>query len=366
MAALKPDYERLEQATGNQLPFATYEWQLAWCRHFLNHDPNIHETPQFHVMRNEHGACVAILPFIMSDRRIGPLKVVSMGPVGADQGLSEIRTPLIERGYEQRTARTAREALARQPGWDWIHWIHVDRQLGNALSAGRDLVWQPRLADFVLDLPSTWEEFRAGLKRNIRESLRHCYNSLRRDGHVFDLQVIEEPAAVRANLARYFELHRMRADAPDKPPHPDRFASVWAREFLYAVCEQMASRRGVRLFALRIHGEVVAMRLAFALGDSLYLYYSGFDPRWWRYGVMTTTVAEAIKYAIRNGFRTINLSPGADMSKTRWSPRQIDYGSAFELRERLRSRLANRAYVKLRALQPSPLLRTFFAARRWN
>jgi hypothetical protein len=81
---------------------------------------------------------------------------------------------------------------------------------------------------------------------------------------------------------------------------------------------------------------------------------------------MTTTVAEAIKYAINNGFRTVNLSPNADVSKIRWSPRQVDYLSAFEPRGRLRSRLANRAYVKLQALQPSPLLQTLFAARRWS
>jgi len=56
------------------------------------------------------------------------------------------------------------------------------------------------------------------------------------------------------------------------------------------------------------------------VGDALYLYYSGYDPAFGDYSVMTTTVAEAIKYAIEHGFRRVNLSTGSDVSKTRWNP----------------------------------------------
>jgi len=108
------------------------------------------------------------------------------------------------------------------------------------------------------------------------------------------------------------------------------------------------------------------MRLGFVVGDSLYLYYSGFDPAWARYSVMTTTVAEAIKYAIGQGLRTVHLSPTRDISKTRWGPRQVDYGSAYEPKDRLRSRLAHRAYLRARSETgfPSKLLQRLNAARR--
>jgi CelD/BcsL family acetyltransferase involved in cellulose biosynthesis len=64
----------------------------------------------------------------------------------------------------------------------------------------------------------------------------------------------------------------------------------------------------------------VAARVAFLLQDELYLYFSGFDPKWARYSVMTTTVAETIKWAIQHRLRAVNLSTGTDVSKTRWSP----------------------------------------------
>jgi CelD/BcsL family acetyltransferase involved in cellulose biosynthesis len=38
---------------------------------------------------------------------------------------------------------------------------------------------------------------------------------------------------------------------------------------------------------------------------------------------MTTTVAESIKWAIERQFRLVNLSPGTDVSKTRWGATPI-------------------------------------------
>jgi CelD/BcsL family acetyltransferase involved in cellulose biosynthesis len=368
LAALKADYEHLCRITGNRLPFNLHDWHLTWCTHFLNRDPRIHEEPLFYILRNGQGSCVAILPFILSRRRVGPLKIVSVNLLGADPAITEIRTPMVERGYEHLAAHAVRDALSKVPEWDWIHWSGLRDEFCEALTAGKALQWQPPLLDFVLDLPATWEEFRSHLKRNIRESLRHCYNSLKRDGLSFELEVIEHPAAVRLNLGKFLALHRMRANLTGTVVHSDRFESQVSRDFLYTVTERLAARGAVRLFALKIGSEVVAMRLGFVVADALYLYYSGFDPRWWRYGVMTTTIAEAVKYAIANEFRTVNLSPAKDISKTRWGPRQVDYGSAYEPRERLLSRWANSAYLRARTEKgyPSKFLQRLIARRTWH
>jgi len=369
VAALQPDYERLLRVTGNTLPFALHEWHLTWCQHFLDCSPHIRDQPNFYILRNGEGACVAILPFIVSRRRIGPLKIVSISLLGADPAITEIRSPLVERGYEHLAVRSVRDSLHQLPHWDWIHWAGVDGEFAAALRTGSHLKWQPPLSYFVLDLPSTWEEFRSRLKRNIRESLRHCYNSLTRNGHQFELQVIEDPDGVRRGLDRFLALHTQRANFPSAVVHPDRFASPICRDFLYAVCERLAARGAVRLFALKIGGHIVAMRLAFVAGDSLYLYYSGFDPAWARYSVMTTTVAEAIKYSIAHGLKSINLSLTKEVSKTRWGPRQIDCGSAYEPKGTLRSRLARSVYLTARSdtgYQAKLLQRLITVRHIWN
>jgi CelD/BcsL family acetyltransferase involved in cellulose biosynthesis len=369
VALLGPCYERLHQATCNTLPFAMHEWHFAWCRHFLNCNPRIHDEPLFYVLRNSTADCVAILPFIVSRRRVGPLKIVSIGLLGADPAITEVRTPLIDPGYEQLTARAVQSQLAQIGDWDWIHWTGISDAFAEALAVNGRLQWQPVLSDYVLDMAPTWEEFRLGLKRNIRESLRHCYNSLRRDHYGFELLVIEDPCELRRGLDRFLELHLMRAGVKTAANHPDRFASRVSRDFLYEVCERLGKRGAVRLFQLKVASQIVAMRIGFLVGGSLYLYYSGFDPKWSRYSVMTTTVAEVIKSAIAQGIKTVNLSPTKDISKMRWSPRQVDYNSAYEQARRLRSRLARRAYVKARSgagLQSWVLQHLIPARRHWH
>ncbi len=156
---------------------------------------------------------------------------------------------------------------------------------------------------------------------------------------------------------------------PGSIPHPNHFAAEGARRFLHEVCGELAARDIMRVFQLTIGGRVVASRIGFEVGDSLYLYYSGSDPEWSKYSVMTTTAAEAIKYAIARGLKTVNLSPGNDVSKTRWSPREIPHQTAYEHSGRLRSWLLRNAYVKARSrsgLQGWLLNRVIPGRRHWD
>ena len=369
LATLRPDYEQLNCAAANTSPFALFDWHLAWCTHFMNLDPQVRDLLFILVLRNRDRDCVAIVPLVASQRRFGPFKIVSIELLGADPSTTEARTPLIEAGYEQPTARAVRGWLLQYRDWDWITWGGVEDWFGRALTAGTGVQPQASAPAYVLDLPHTWEQFRAGLKRNIRESLRHCRNSLKRDGHEMRFEVLETQAAVRSAVERFVDLHARRAQMTGTVEHPDHFATAVARRFLFDVCERLAARGEMRVFQLRIGADVVAIRLGFVVRDSLYLYYSGFDPQWARYGVMTTVLVEALKYAIAHGFKSVNLSRGTDTSKTRWTPRVVAYTHALELRQRLRSRIAYRCYVSARSGKGLRfrLLRLLGKGRRaWN
>lgn len=367
--ALKPDYEHLYQVTGNTLPFARHEWHLAWCEHFLNRSPLVRESPRFCVLRSRSGACVALVPLILTRRRLGPLRVATLALIGADPALTEIRQPLVTPGYEQLTVRAVQQSLSEVPDWDWIQWSGLSEPMAEALTRESTPRWYDVSEDYILDLPSSWEEFRGGLKRNIRESLRHCYNSLKRDGHGFELVVARDRQDVQRALQRFLELHALRAKMASGARHPDYFAGRAVQEFLYDVCGRLAARDAVRVFQLKIGTEIVASRVGFAIGDSIYLYYSGFDPAWARYSVMTTTLAEVIRYAIGQGFKTVNLSLTPEQSKLRWNPRLVGLHSALVQREVLRSRIVCRAY-RLAITQRGPSARilksVFWVHRHWD
>ena len=367
--ALTPDYEYLYRVTDNTLPFALQDWHLIWCAHFLNRNRQIQEQPLFHVLRTSAGECVAIVPLILTRRRLGPLKVATVGSIGADPGLTEIRSSLVKPGYERLTVRAVHASLAGVAGWDWVQWSGISGAMAEAMVRETTPQWYAAREDYVLDLPPSWEEFRAGLKRNVRESLRHCYNSLRRDGHAFEFIVARERGEVLQALERFFELHALRANMARGPKHPNYFSGRPLQEFLRDICHSLAARDAVRVFQLRIGTEIVASRIGFVVGDSVYLYYSGFDPAWARYSVMTTTVAEAFKYAIAHGLTTVNLSLTGEQSKLRWRPRLVEFHSALVHREALSSRIVCTAYrvAMTRNGAPARLLKSLFWPHRdWN
>ena len=341
---LAPDYRRLHEAVHNTSPFALLEWHIVWSSHFLNIDPNIEDRLNVMVVRDAAGACVAVVPFVLSRRNFGPFTVVSGELLGADPSTTESRGPLVEPGYEIPVLQAVRRRLYQERDWAWIHWADVTGPLYDALAADGDLEIRPEAPGYVIDLPSSWADFHRGLKRNIRESLRHCYNSLKRDGHRFEFEVAREPGDVRRAVDRFFELHRRRAAMSGTVGHADHFVSQVSQRFLHAVCQELAVRGSVRVFQLRIGGDIVASRIGFVVGDSLYFYYSGFDPTWAKYGVMTTTIAEALKYAINHGLKAANMSRGTDPSKTRWGPRVVVFAGAMEQRRRLSSRIAYSCY----------------------
>jgi CelD/BcsL family acetyltransferase involved in cellulose biosynthesis len=344
LAALAPDYERLQSATGNTLPFALHEWHVAWWNNFPRPRGSVRDELRILVARDEKGECVAIVPLVSSRRGIGRFSVGTMALIGPDPNISEIRAPLIAPGFEARAAYAVHCKLAEDPSWDWIHWSGMGGPFAEALALAANVQWRETMPDYILDLPPTWEELRSSLKRNIRESLRHCYNSLKRDNLKFETVVASTPEEVERGVTTFLELHAMRASAENGVAHANRFESEVARSFLQEVCHRLARRDVTRVIMLRIDGKIVAARIAFLVGNGLYLYYSGFDPAWGKYSVMTTTVAEAIKHAIDLGLATVNLSPGTDVSKTRWGARVVPVEGAVQLRPTWRSHIAYEAY----------------------
>lgn len=342
----------LVERAGTDLPFLTPEWTLAWWEAFRQDRSVIRDSLTVKVLRTDAGQLVGVVPLMRTDRPgFGPARFRTLGFLGADHYLTEQRAPLVDPEHAAEAAAVLGSDLAGDPSWDWISWEGLDPAGAWAETLNRTLGlrWVDSQPGNVLDLPPTWDGFRAGLKRNIKESLRRCYNSLKRENLTPELEVAASPTEIGPALSIFFELHARRAGRRDTVAHPDRFADPRAREFLQRVCDRFARRSAARVFTLRVRGEAVASRVGFVLPGSLYLYYSGYDPSWAEYSVATTVVAEAIRHAIGTGFGRVHLSMGADVSKSRWGPRTPMFHSAVTVRPRARSRAALGLYSWARA-----------------
>ena len=351
-------------------PFATWDWAVAWWAQLREEKLGVTDSLSIRSLRTREGRLVAVAPMLISRRpSLGPIRVRQLQFFGADPNITEQRGLLALPGFRSEAYRALLDhALRHDADWDslLLSGVPVDLDLG-PLQHSPDFEWLGQTADYTLSLPASWEAFRAGLPRNIKESLRKCYNAPKRDGLSFRLEIAERSESVGPALERFFQLHAARAQLKDTILHNDAFASPKAREFLKDVCRRFAERDALRIFQLMIGQKVVAVRIGFIAGDTLYLYYSGYDPEYAHYSVMTTTVAEAIQYGIKQRFSQINLSTGKDVSKARWCPTEHVTRQAMLMSSSRRAKFTHQMYRQaLHAIDAMPALRraTTFLARR--
>jgi CelD/BcsL family acetyltransferase involved in cellulose biosynthesis len=352
--ALTREWEELDARLFPWTPFTGPLWNRLWWKHYRSSRLMVHDELFVHSVRDGGGRLVAVAPMMLTRRpSAGPVQGRVIQCFGADRNLTEIRGIACQ---PQDCGRALRALNAHfvggASGWDWIDWgVLREDGTGPDEVARSGAVGQERsFPSYHLPLPASWDELRGRLGRNIKESLRKCYNSLKRDGHTFELRVVDQAAELAPALETFFRLHQARAEAPARCQHTNVFANPGDRAFVAEYAGEMARRRQLCLFQLVIAGQVVATRMGFALGDELYLYYSGYDMAWARYSVMTTLLAEAIKWAIARKMRVVGLSTGQDVAKTRWSPQSITYRSAIQVGPGWRSRAAFGAYDRIAQL----------------
>jgi CelD/BcsL family acetyltransferase involved in cellulose biosynthesis len=338
LAALEPEWTALERSSGNTLPFRTFTWVTCWWKHMHEDRFALKDSLAIRAVRTAEGRLVAVAPLTLTQRPgVGPIRARYLHFMGADPNMTEIRGALCEPALESACYAALHQALTRSSrDFDWIQWSGVEERDG-APPAPRDpaLRWSNGVVCSIVSLPSTWEELRSSEPRNLKESLRKCYNSLRRDGLDFALEVIRTLPDVEPALEDFFRLHAARAGLAGTVHHRDVFSQPRCRAFLVDACKRFAARDELRIFRLHVGGALVATRIGFVLGGCAYLYYSGFDPAYAKYSVMTTTLAEAIRHSIAEHLRSVNLSTGKDSSKSRWRPREVSYREALYLSPRL-------------------------------
>ena len=345
LLGLEQEWRELESASN--LPFTRWDWAVAWWTQLRESKLGVKDSLFVRAIRDVDGKLVAVAPLLISRRpSLGPLCVRQLQFFGADPNITELRGLLALPEWQSQAYR-ALLADVRECADQWdsllLSGIPHDLEL-NELSDFPGFEWRGQTSSHELLLPATWEEFRATRGRNLKESLRKCYNSLQRDGRKFDLEVAREPHQVGPALERFIEFHSARAAHAAGVHHHDIFNTPEARRFLFDVCQRFAERDALRIFQLRVDGQIVAARIGFVVGETLYLYYSGYDPAYGKYSVMTTTVAEAIKYAIASGMERVNLSTGSDISKTRWDPYAVVVRHAWLISPSPRAELVNRLY----------------------
>ncbi len=330
------EWDLLDCQISPRTPFTSPHWIIPWWKHFARRRGRLFRDEFFcHVVRGDGGRLVAVVPLMRTSvPGIGPPILRKVQFFGVDAALTEIRGVICRpEDHAAVVEALVQYFVARRGEWDVFRWAGL-RQPLEFFNARRPLTQfraRDELSDFVVDLPRTWDELRRQVSSNMRKNLRRPYELLERDGHLVELRVTERPDGVAAAIARFLALHGARASADDMITHPHKFLQPHVRAFFSGYLHNAAKRGELRLFELEIGGVVVASRVAFLIGSDLYLYFSGYNPEWKTYSVMTVLMAEMFKWALAQGLERVNLSTGYDQSKMRWKPREVAFRYAVQV-----------------------------------
>ena len=366
---LAPEWDVLDQQVLPRTPYTSPLWNILWWKHF--HEDRFLVRDEFfaHAVRDWQGGLIAVAPMMLTHRpSTGPLRLRQLQFFGADPNITEIRGMICRSQEADRAMESLVHALnERGSEWDWLDWrgIRINGDAPCFLEREHLLDHVSVTPDYLLPLPGSWETFKASQSRNVKEAMRKCYNSLSREGFTAEFRVVKQAAEVSSALDRFFTLHAARANMEFAVVHRDAFRSGRSRAFMAEFAQCMAERDQLRIFQVLVGGEVVATRIGFLLGNELYLHFSGFDPIWARFSIMTTVLAETIRWAIGCGLKSINLSTGSDRSKMRWRPTEILFGNGKQRSPGSANGLPLRVYEVLHQIhQYDSALARFVAGRR--
>lgn len=321
------------QQTGLANPFCAPEWVSTWYRHFTRGEPE-----QCLLMMRQNNQLVGVAPFFRSCVRVkGPRVANRLQLVGSGQGGSLLELPqiLTAPGHERAVLRAVVEkASGGKPMSDPKSWVEV--------SIGRDQGWfepqwindsgQPAAffrhqlvrACVVFPLGESWAQTRSGLKRNVKESLRRSRNRLVKDGRPYSIRHLTSDLDESA-VNRFFDLHRQRAGQEDREAHGDAFAEGPRRDFLRDLLPALGDAGRARILELQLGDEVVAAQLILHGPGTSYVHSSGFLASVWNLGPVTFLQEDAFRHACESGERWVNMSPGPNLAKMRWSEQVAVY-----------------------------------------
>jgi len=366
LLALEDEWRELETRLPCH-PFVSFDWNVAWWQHMHERKRLVVDELSIKTFRTASGKLCAVAPLMVTVRpAVGPIRMRQLHFFGADSNMTEIRGVAVPDELRQSVyLALLKEMKSTANTWDWLIMSGLP-SAPTITSAMQEVLpttrWLDDVPISILRLPPTWAEFKTGLSRNIKESLRKCQNAPKRDGLTLTPTVARTPSDVATAVEKFLHLHRCRSDRMDTIHHQNVFKTADSRRFLRDVCQRYAARDALRIFQLTLADEVIATRIGFLLGNTLYLYYSGYNPNYAKYSVMTTTLAHAIQYAIGNGIQIINLSTGNDLSKERWNPERFTYRSALVVSQTLRGQIAHGTFAALRkSLAGVPVMRSLHA-----
>jgi GNAT acetyltransferase-like protein len=338
--SLRPEWNLLVSRLAVPSPFQSWEWYRTWWKHFGS-------GGRLRILAfRDAGQLAGIAQFYerhYGSRYVGPTLIAPLGwqDHRRRQGITEQSELLFpaDRSGDLLTALSKwldehRWTVALLPGLQGPH------QLPTGLSQKVVLAGKPSWL-YYRSLPPTWPDFLSSLGKSMRDNVKYYPRLLERTGHPFRLRVADASAPVSTALRTFLDLHRARAAAATSAiTHRDKFAHKDRRAFLLEVGPILADLGQLKVGLLEVDEKVVAAQIWLEMRDTMFLYYTGYDPAWSKFSVQLVATLECLKVGMARGIQRVEFLRGGakrqDQRNERWETSH---------RERVNLTLAHRPAV---------------------
>lgn len=352
-------WTQLQKQSSDATVFSTWQWNHAAARHLWRPD-----APRVTLVEAAGGP-IGILP--LAQRRIvGMRGLAFLGTGPFNYGRADYQDALIEDGWEMAACDAFVDSLVADAStWDvvMLQDLPSSSRLLRALPPlAADQGWivtrQPDNDVYLVDLPSTWDEYTARLSTNVRSNLGRKQRKLERE-HNARFERIDNADALDAGLDHLFHLHNHRwREKHGSGSVETIFSRTDSIAFHREVARNLLWAGMLDLTLLQSDAGVIGARYSFEYNGSHSFYASGYrtDEDWAKFSLGAVMDLQSIQSSIQAGFKYEDLLRNEGDYKARYAPRRSDNQRLFIFKTRS-AYLRYSTYRNLKATAKSILRR---------
>jgi CelD/BcsL family acetyltransferase involved in cellulose biosynthesis len=322
LAAIGAEWNTL----AGDMPFRTWDWLATWWKHYGCQPNGGRELYVLAIYADANGhvndgarKLVGIAPWYVD-------RTVIQGNVLRWLGSGEICTDHLSLICHPENAEQVASAMAVALNSEYDDWNRLDlsgvdaddaaiEKLTEALAARNcDISKQPSDSCWVLDLPTSWDEYLAGISKSHRKQLRQLERRVLESNRVVWHRVESaEDLGVAWNVL--VDLHQRRRQSLGEP---GCFASHRFYAFHREVVELLLACGQLRISWMELDGTPAAAEYHLAGADVTYAYQGGVDPARLDEEPGRLSTILCLRRAIEEGHRQLDFLRGDEPYKAHW------------------------------------------------
>ena len=313
---LKKEWKDLLTRSVTHTIFQTWEWNQLWWKHFGPPDRLFLLT-----LRNSKDKLVGLAPLFCHLEMNNQKRIQFIG--GTE--ISDYLDFIVEVGNEHSFYATVISFLKSHPDlWDAIDLhcipagsptITVFRGFGQERGLRENLSMEevcPRAT-----LSSSWDQFLAAMKKKDRHEIRRKINRIQRQAENVRY-TIANSATLSEDIECFLQLHAKSNDPKMA------FMNHNMKHFFLEMARIFMQKEWLELLFLEANGVKLAALLNFKYRDTVYVYNSGYDPKFGRWSPGWVLISHSIQDAIEGGIKIYDFLRGNESYKYRFGAKDFE------------------------------------------